>query len=68
MSFAVRRKFTQTDLPILMITTQSDFIEEKEGDIDVNEALLKEAGINSILHKPFSDNDFKESVFKLLPI
>ncbi|WP_462269348.1 HEAT repeat domain-containing protein [Desulfobacter sp.] len=63
----IRRKFTQTDLPILMITTQSDFVEEKQGDVDVNEALLKKSGINKILHKPFSDNDFKESVFKLLP-
>ncbi|MGM0653797.1 MAG: response regulator [Thermodesulfobacteriota bacterium] len=63
----IRRKFTQTDLPILMITTQSDFVEEKEGDVDVNEALLIKSGINRILHKPFSDNDFKESVFKLLP-
>ncbi len=67
LTMEIRRKFTQTDLPILMITTQSDFIEEKEGDIDVNEALLKNSGINRILHKPFSDNDFKEFVFKLLP-
>jgi len=67
LTMEIRRKFTRTDLPILMITTQSDFIEEKEGDIDVNEALLKKSGINKILHKPFSDNDFKESVFKLLP-
>jgi len=63
----IRRKFTRTDLPILMITTQSDFVEEKEGDLDINEALLKKSGINRILHKPFSNNDFKESVFKLLP-
>lgn len=67
LTMEIRRKFTQTDLPVLMITTQSDFIEEKEEDIDVNEALLKKFGINIILHKPFSDNDFKESVFKLLP-
>nr|WP_320015468.1 HEAT repeat domain-containing protein [uncultured Desulfobacter sp.] len=67
LTMEIRRKFTQTDLPILMITTQSDFVEEKEGDIDINEALLKKSGINIILHKPFSDTDFKESVFKLLP-
>lgn len=68
LTMEIRRKFTRTDLPILMITTQSDFVEEKKGDIDVNEALLKKSGINRILHKPFSDNNFKESVFKLLPI
>ncbi|NDY72811.1 response regulator [Desulfobacter hydrogenophilus] len=67
LTMEIRRKFTRTDLPILMITTQSDFVEEKEGDIDITEALLKKSGINKILHKPFSDNDFKESVFKLLP-
>ena len=67
LTMEIRRKFTRTDLPILMITTQSDFVEEKKGDINVNEALLKKSGINRILHKPFSDNDFKESVFKLLP-
>ena len=63
----VRRKFTRTDLPILMITTQSDFVEEKGADIDINESMLKKSGINIILHKPFSDDDFKDSVFKLLP-
>ena len=67
LTMEIRRKFTRTDLPILMITTQSDFVEEKKGDVDVNEALLKKSGINRILHKPFSDNDFKEAVFKLLP-
>jgi len=67
LTMEVRRKFTRTDLPILMITTQSDFVEEKDGDLDVNEGLLKKSGINIILHKPFSDDDFKDSVFKLLP-
>lgn len=68
LTMEIRRKFTRTELPILMITTQSDFVEAKEGDLDINEPLLKKSGINKILHKPFSDNDFKESVFKLLPI
>ncbi|WP_320044105.1 HEAT repeat domain-containing protein [uncultured Desulfobacter sp.] len=66
LTMEVRRKFPRADLPILMITTQSDFIEEK-GDVNVNASLLKKSGINRILHKPFSDNDFKEAVFKLLP-
>lgn len=67
LTMEIRRKFTRTDLPILMITTQSDFIEEKEGEMNVNASLLKKTGINRILHKPFSDNDFKEAVFQLLP-
>ncbi|WP_286821472.1 response regulator [Desulfobacter sp. UBA2225] len=63
----IRRKFTRTDLPILMITTQSDFVKEKEGDVNVDASLLKKIGINRILHKPFSDTNFKEAVCKLLP-
>ena len=66
LTMEIRRKFTRPDLPILMITTQSDFVEEKDGDVDVSEALLKKSGINIILHKPFSDDDFKDSVFELL--
>nr|WP_320191015.1 HEAT repeat domain-containing protein [uncultured Desulfobacter sp.] len=66
LTMEIRRKFPRADLPILMITTQSDFIEEK-GDVNVNASLLKKSGINRILHKPFSDEDFKEAVFKLLP-
>ena len=62
----VRKKFTRQDLPILMITTQSDFVEEKDGDIDVNDTMLKKSGINKVLHKPFSDEDFKTSVFDFL--
>lgn len=67
LTMEIRRKFTRTDLPILMITTQSDFIEDKDGDVDISEALLKKSGINIILHKPFSDDVFKDSVSKLLP-
>ncbi|MGD9687362.1 MAG: HEAT repeat domain-containing protein [Desulfobacter sp.] len=63
----IRRKFTRADLPILMITTQSDFVKEKEGDVNVDASLLKKIGINRILHKPFSDTNFKEAVCKLLP-
>ncbi|MDD9303668.1 MAG: response regulator [Desulfobacter sp.] len=62
----VRKKFNRKDLPILMITTQSDFVEEKSGDVDVNDALLKKSGINQVLHKPFSDDDFKKAILKFL--
>ncbi|PIE62882.1 MAG: response regulator [Desulfobacter postgatei] len=66
LTMEIRRKFTRTDLPILMITTQSDFIEKRGGDMVINKALLEKSGINKILHKPFSDNHFKASVFELL--
>ena len=58
----IRRKFPKTDLPILMITTQSDFIEEKDGDIQIDDSVLTKSGINKILHKPFTDDVFKDAV------
>jgi len=62
----IRKKFTRQDLPILMITTQSDFVEKESGDIDVNDTILKKSGINTLLHKPFSDDDFKKAIFQFL--
>jgi CheY-like chemotaxis protein len=62
----IRKKYTRQDLPILMITTQSDFLEEKEGDIRINNSVLTKSGINKILHKPFTDQDFKDAVGKFL--
>jgi CheY-like chemotaxis protein len=66
LTMEIRRKYPRAELPILMITTQSDFVEEKKGNMNVNASVLKKTGINRILHKPFSDNNFKESVFNLL--
>jgi len=63
----VRKKFTRKDLPILMITTQSDFVEQKTGDMDVNDAILKKSGINQVLHKPFTDEALNAAVTALLP-
>ena len=58
----IRKSYNRQDLPILMITTQSDFVEKKSGDIDVNDAILKKSGINQVLHKPFTDDAFKAAV------
>ena len=63
----IRKKYTRQDLPVLMITTQSDFVEEKDGgDIQVNDAVLTKSGINKILHKPFTDDDFKQAIYQFL--
>ncbi len=62
----IRKKFTRQDLPVIMITTQSDFIEDKEGDIKVNNTLLVKSGINKILHKPFTDEDFNKVISEFL--
>lgn len=62
----IRKKFTRQDLPILMITTQSDFVEEEDGDVQVDDGILTKSGINHILHKPFTDDDFNKAVHKFI--
>lgn len=62
----IRRKFNRSELPVLMITTQSDFVEEKDGDIQINDSILTKSGINKILHKPFTDDDFKNVISHFL--
>ncbi len=58
----IRKKFSRQDLPILMITTQSDFVQKGDEKMQVNDSILTKAGINHILYKPFSDDDFKKAV------
>ncbi len=62
----IRRKFSRTDMPVLMITTQSDFIEEKEGDIHIDDSVLTRSGINKIVHKPFTDEAFQAAVHQFI--
>jgi CheY-like chemotaxis protein/HEAT repeat protein len=62
----IRKKFTRQQVPILMITTQSDFIEEEKGDMRVDDTILTKSGINFILHKPFTDDDFKQAITRFL--
>lgn len=49
-----------------MITTQSDFLENEEGDVNVNDTMLEKSGINKIIHKPFTDDVFVQTVSGLL--
>ncbi len=62
----LRKKFSRQDLPILMITTQSDFVEEEDGDIQANDRILTRSGINQILHKPFTDHEFEQAIRRFL--
>jgi CheY-like chemotaxis protein len=62
----IRKKFSRQELPILMITTQSDFVEDKQGDIQVTDSILTKSGINKILHKPFTDDEFKKTIDQFL--
>ncbi len=62
----IRKKYTRQDIPILMITTQSDFVEEENGDVNINDSVLTKSGINKILHKPFTDEEFKATIYSFL--
>ncbi|MCK5696152.1 MAG: HEAT repeat domain-containing protein [Desulfobacula sp.] len=58
----IRKIYTRQDIPILMITTQSDLVEEKNGDVNINDSVLTKSGIHKILHKPFTDEEFKAAI------
>ncbi|MBF0301775.1 MAG: HEAT repeat domain-containing protein [Desulfamplus sp.] len=63
---AVRKKYSSAELPIVMITTQSDFVESDE-NLKMSKSLLGNAGINKVLHKPFSNEELQETIASLLP-
>ncbi len=60
----IRRKYTRQQLPIIMITTQSDFIEVDRGGhhAGVNADYLIQSGINRLMHKPFTDEQLKAAI------
>ncbi len=64
----IRKKYTRQQLPIIMITTQSDFIENSKSGrgAKVNDDFLTKSGISRILHKPFTDKDLKDAVNSFL--
>ncbi|RJP79015.1 MAG: response regulator [Desulfobacteraceae bacterium] len=64
----IRRKYSQTELPIIMITTQSDFVggTEKTTGKPINDRMIKQLGVNRILHKPFTEKDLAAAIAKAL--
>jgi CheY-like chemotaxis protein/HEAT repeat protein len=58
----IRKKYSPKELPIVMITTQSDFVEQEDHDIPIDNSILTRSGINRVLHKPFTDDAFKKMV------
>lgn len=64
----VRKKFSRQDLPIVMITTQSDFVEENNSDVKIDESILTKSGINKILHKPFRDEEFYAVIGRFITV
>ncbi|HEX7505255.1 MAG TPA: HEAT repeat domain-containing protein [Polyangia bacterium] len=67
LSEEIRKLYSAKQLPILMITTQSDIIGQagstKEGD---SNSAIHKAGIDLILNKPFQDTDLKAAISRLL--
>ena len=64
----IRKQYTPQQLPVLMITTQSDFVMTRNGEqsVQFNQDFIKKTGISKILHKPFSDKALRESVEELI--
>ena len=64
----VRKKFTRQQLPIIMITTQSDFIQvgEQENHSRVDDSYLSRSGISKVLHKPFTDEELESAINEFL--
>ncbi|MBF0376096.1 MAG: response regulator [Desulfamplus sp.] len=67
LSQAIRKKYSSVELPIVMITTQSDVVESENNDeLKMSKSLLGNVGINKVLHKPFSNEELQETILKLL--
>lgn len=62
LSQAIRKRYTKSDLPIIMITTQSDITDSSSTEA----ARIKQAGINKVLHKPFSNEAFQETISQFI--
>jgi HEAT repeat protein len=63
----LRRKYRPQDLPIIMITTQSDFVGQHSGHAEarIDKATLEEIGVSMVMHKPFADADLADNIRKL---
>ncbi|MBF0572966.1 MAG: response regulator [Desulfamplus sp.] len=67
LSQAIRKKYSSVELPIVMITTQSDVVESENNDeLKMSKSLLGNVGINRVLHKPFSNEELQETILKFL--
>lgn len=68
MTRIIREKYTKEQLPVLMITTQSDFVGTKSSrnDAKVDNETIMQTGVNLIMHKPFDDDQFDNNVRKLI--
>ncbi|GAB6097625.1 hypothetical protein JCM14469_38790 [Desulfatiferula olefinivorans] len=69
LSAEVRKLYSAKELPIIMITTQSDMAGQSvAGDKGKGDNVIKNAGIDLVLNKPFEDKDLKDGIHQLLNI
>lgn len=67
LSLAVRELYRKKELPIIMITTQSDIANQAvTRDGGPAENIVEKAGINLVLNKPFEDRELKSAIESFL--
>ena len=67
LSQEIRKVYNSRQLPILMITTQSDIIgQAMSGKGTGSEDAIQQAGIDLVLNKPFQADDLKNAIDRLL--
>jgi len=67
LSQEIRKVYNSQQLPILMITTQSDIIgQAMSGKGTGSEDAIQHAGIDLVLNKPFQADDLKNAIDRLL--
>jgi CheY-like chemotaxis protein len=67
LSQEIRKVYSSQQLPILMITTQSDIIgQAMSGKEAGSEDAIQKAGIDLVLNKPFEAADLKNAIDRLL--
>lgn len=64
----LREKYSKDQLPVLMITTQSDFVgtASSRNDAKVDNETILQTGVNMVMHKPFDDDEFDANIRKLI--
>jgi CheY-like chemotaxis protein len=67
LSEEVRKLYNSAQLPILMITTQSDIMaQSSSGSTTSVDSAIQKAGIDLVLNKPFEATDLQNAIHSLL--
>ncbi len=63
----IRGKYKSKELPVIMITTQSDFVgkSSEKTSSRVDEESIMATGVDKVLHKPFKDEELASAIIEL---